>query len=264
MRGSGEGIRFGDFEVDLASGEIYRRGKRIPVQGQPFRVLTVLLERPGQTVTREFLRQALWPGDTFVDFEAGLNTAMRKLRGALADDPDQPRYIETLPRRGYRFIAPLQTSRNSSRSIDSLAVLPFAHEGEDSDIEYLSESITSALIDTLSNNPAFKRVIAHAACQYEGTQWDGKQFDPRELGRVLGVRGLLTGKLTLRAGYLSVTAELVDTSDLRHVWGRNYQRSFPGALRWQDDIASAISDELKLRLSPRLKRARSRHNAAGS
>ena len=96
----GERVRFGNFEVDLVSSEIYRDGQRIQVQEQPFRILAMLLERPGEMVTREALGRALWPGDTFVDFEAGLNTAMRKLRSALADDAEQPAYIETLPRRG--------------------------------------------------------------------------------------------------------------------------------------------------------------------
>lgn len=250
-----ERVSFGNFEVDLVSSEIYRKGKRIQVQEQPFRILSMLLERPGEMVTREALRRALWPGDTFVDFEAGLNTAMRKLRIALADDTDQPRYIETLPRRGYRFIAPLQPARKSSRSIDSLAVLPFAGEGDDSDIEYLSEGITESLIDALSEIPALKRVIARSSVyRYKGTQ-----LDLREVGRALGVRAVLTGKLTLRSGRLSVSVELLDTSDLRHVWGGKYQRSLDEASGLQDDIAGAIAHELKLKLSPRARRIAARN-----
>ncbi len=252
---SGERVRFGNFEVDLVSSEIYRKGKRIQVQEQPFRILAMLLKRPGEMVTREALRLALWPEDTFVDFEAGLNTAMRKLRSALADDAEQPRYVETLPRRGYRFIAPLQPSRKSSRRIDSLAVLPFAGESDDPKIEYLSEGITESLIDALSEIPALKRVIARSSVyRYKGTQ-----LDLREVGRALGVRAVLTGKLRLRADRLAVSAELLDTSDLRHVWGGNYQRSLDQASGLQDDIAGAIADELKLKLSPRPKRAPARH-----
>jgi len=97
--------RFGAFEVDLRAGEVYKHGIRLKLQDQPFQILALLLERPGDVVTREELRQKLWPADTFVDFDTGLNSAIKKLRDALADSAEEPRYIETLPRRGYRFIA---------------------------------------------------------------------------------------------------------------------------------------------------------------
>jgi eukaryotic-like serine/threonine-protein kinase len=97
--------RFGAFEVDLRSGEVYKHGIRLKLQDQPYQVLAVLLEHPGDLVTREELRQKLWAADTFVDFDTGLNSAIKKLRDVLADSAEEPRYIETLPRRGYRFIA---------------------------------------------------------------------------------------------------------------------------------------------------------------
>ncbi len=100
-------VRFATFQVDLRSGELRKQGVKIKVQEQPFRVLTVLLQRPGEVVTREELRNQNWPPDTFVDFENSLNTAINKLRDALGDSADNPRFIETLPRRGYRFIAPV-------------------------------------------------------------------------------------------------------------------------------------------------------------
>jgi DNA-binding winged helix-turn-helix (wHTH) protein/tetratricopeptide (TPR) repeat protein len=98
-------VRFGGFQVDLRSGELHKHSIRLKLQDQPFRVLALLLERPGEMVTREELRQKLWPADTYVDFDSGLNTAIKKLRDVLADSAEEPRYIETLPRRGYRFIA---------------------------------------------------------------------------------------------------------------------------------------------------------------
>src|SRR5437870_12456733 len=100
-------LRFGVFEVDVRAGEVRKHGARIKLQEQPFHVLTVLLQRPGEVVTREELRSQNWPADTFVDFDNSLNTAMNKLREALGDSADSPRFIETLPRRGYRFIAPV-------------------------------------------------------------------------------------------------------------------------------------------------------------
>lgn len=100
-------IRFGNFEADLRAGELRRGGLKIKLAGQPFQVLITLLEKPGQVVTREELHQKLWTQDTFVDFEHGLNKAINKVREALGDDSDNPRFVETLPRRGYRFLAPL-------------------------------------------------------------------------------------------------------------------------------------------------------------
>jgi DNA-binding winged helix-turn-helix (wHTH) protein len=100
--------RFSVFELDLRTGELRKNGMRLRLQEQPFQVLAMLLERPGQLVTRDDLRQKLWPADTFVDFDHGLNTAVNKLREVLADSATSPRYIETLPRRGYRFIYPVE------------------------------------------------------------------------------------------------------------------------------------------------------------
>ena len=99
--------RFGTYEVDVRSGELRKNGAKLKLQEQPFQVLAMLLERPGEVVTREELRQRLWPADTFVDFDHSLNTAINKLRDALGDAAANPRFIETLARRGYRFIAPV-------------------------------------------------------------------------------------------------------------------------------------------------------------
>ena len=103
-------IRFGAFEADLLSGELRKSGIRLKIQDRPFQILVILLEHPGLVVTREQLQKRLWPEDTFVDFEHGLNTAINKLRDALSDEADNPRFIETLPKRGYRFIAPVSGS----------------------------------------------------------------------------------------------------------------------------------------------------------
>ena len=101
-------VRFGAFEADLHSGELRKHGLKIKLQDQPFQVLGLLLERSGEVVTREELRQKLWPAETFVDFDVGLNTAIKRLRDALGDSAETPRFVETLPRRGYRFIAPTE------------------------------------------------------------------------------------------------------------------------------------------------------------
>ncbi len=97
-------VRFDVYALDLRAGELFKTGRKIKFQEQPFRILAMLLEHPGELVTREELRQKLWPQDTFVDFDHSLNTAIKKLRRALGDDAGQPRFVETLPRRGYRFV----------------------------------------------------------------------------------------------------------------------------------------------------------------
>ena len=103
--------RFGTFEVDVRARELRKGGIRIRLQDQPFEILMVMLERPGDVVTREELRQRLWPAGTFVDFEHSLNAAIKRLRAALGDDADNPRFVETLHRRGYRFIAAVESER---------------------------------------------------------------------------------------------------------------------------------------------------------
>ncbi len=118
---SGRIVRFGVYELDLAAGELRKSGAKLRLQEQPFQVLALLLERAGDVVTREELRQKLWPADTFVDFDHSLNTAVNKLRETLGDSASSPRYIETLARRGYRFIAPVQNSAGAS-SVGTAAV----------------------------------------------------------------------------------------------------------------------------------------------
>ncbi len=110
-------VRFGVFTADLAAGELRKNGVRIRLQEQPFQVLAYLLERPGEVVTREELRQKLWPADTFVDFDHSLNTAVNKLREALGDSATSPRYVETLARRGYRFLVPVEPTGSSLRCL---------------------------------------------------------------------------------------------------------------------------------------------------
>ena len=110
-------MRFGTYEVDLRLGELRKNGIRVKLTGQPFQILVILLEHPGDLVTREQLQRRLWPSDTFVDFDSGLNAAINRVREALGDSAENPRFVETLPRRGYRFIAPLIDSRPTSATL---------------------------------------------------------------------------------------------------------------------------------------------------
>jgi len=127
-------MQFDVFTVDARAGELFKRGKKLNVQPQPFQVLVSLLERAGEMITREELRQKIWPADTFVDFEHSLNTAIKKLRQALGDNPRRPKYIETLPRRGYRFRGGVESTgeklRTSAVHVGRLAGKVFALQTE--------------------------------------------------------------------------------------------------------------------------------------
>src|SRR3954462_13222132 len=144
-------VRFASFELDVRSRELRRGDTRIRLQEQPFEILRLMLERPGDVVTREELQQRLWPDGTFVDFEHSLNAAVKRLRAALGDDADNPRFVETLPRRGYRFIASL--GGGPALAIPAiapdfkarLAVLPFANLSGDASQEYFSDGLTEEM-----------------------------------------------------------------------------------------------------------------------
>jgi DNA-binding winged helix-turn-helix (wHTH) protein len=159
-------LRFGSFELDLRSRELRNGSARSRLQEQPFEILRLMLERAGDVVTRDELRQRLWPTGTFVDFEHSLNAAIKRLRAALGDDAEQPRFVETVPRRGYRFIAravDADSARAQERCATAprlrLAVLPFSNLSDDSSQEYFSDGLTEELIAQLG--PAVSRAGRH-------------------------------------------------------------------------------------------------------
>jgi cholera toxin transcriptional activator len=140
--------RFGVFELDLSAGELRKSGVKLRLQGQPLQVLVLLLERAAEVVTREELQQKLWPSDTFVDFDHSLNTAINKVREALGDSASSPRYVETLARRGYRFIAPLQSPI-------------VAHAQDDAAPETGSRAATAGAISPSSPSESLASVALH-------------------------------------------------------------------------------------------------------
>src|SRR3954447_17482964 len=168
-------VRFGAFEVDVQPGELRKDGVKVKFSGQPFKVLAILLELPGEVVTREELQNRLWP-DTFVDVERNLNTAINKIREILGDSAETPRFVETLPRRGYRFIAELERppgaasvdsdvkiasrqtaleaaplcAEDSAHGAASIAVLPFANLSDDKEQEYFSDGLAEEIINALA------------------------------------------------------------------------------------------------------------------
>src|SRR4029079_12840338 len=136
-------VKFGSFELDVRLRELRTGSTRVRLQEQPFEILRLMLEGPGHVVAREQLRQRLWPAGTYVDFEHSLNAAVKRLRAALGDDADNPTFVETLRRRGYRFIADLETGDQALPPTGAtdvrLAVLPFNNLSDDAAQEYFSD-----------------------------------------------------------------------------------------------------------------------------
>ena len=128
-------VRFGIYEVDLRTSELRKQGRKIKLQEQPCRILGILLEQPGEVATREELRRRLWSDDTFVDFDHSLNTAIMRLREALGDSSENPRFIETLPRHGYRFIAPVEEVAGSEQSKKDENAVNSAPESQPPEVE---------------------------------------------------------------------------------------------------------------------------------
>lgn len=143
-------LRFDVFMVDVRAGELYKSGHKVKLQEQPFRILAMLLEQPGQVVTREELRERLWPEDTFVDFDHSLNTAVKKLRQALNDEADKPRFIETLPKRGYRFIGPAVESLATPRPASGAEVVPREDKEAETQASSSGEFVAAAPGDRIS------------------------------------------------------------------------------------------------------------------
>src|ERR1700736_1724155 len=157
-------IQFGVFEVDQRAGELRRNGARVKLQEQPFQILALLLERPGEVVTREELQSKLWPADTFVDFDHSLNAAIRRLRDALGDSADGPRFVETVARRGYRFIAPV--IHPTRAGVESTAAVQ--HSDQESEPLAVRETVPRVLISEHRRHK-WRAGIAIAAVLIAGT-----------------------------------------------------------------------------------------------
>src|SRR5262249_47231335 len=144
-------LRFGAFELHLSSGELRRHGDLVKLPPQPFKVLETLVRRGGDVVTRGEIREQVWRSDTFVDFDQGLNFCIRQIREALGDSAESPQYIETLPRRGYRFLAPVGSADTERpESPTRLIVLPFRMLRPDAETDFLAFSLPDALTNSLS------------------------------------------------------------------------------------------------------------------
>ena len=238
--------RFGTFEVDLRARELRKGGIRIRLQDQPFEILAVLIERPGDIVTREELRERLWPAGTFVDFEHSLNAAIKRLRSALGDDADNPRFVETLHRRGYRFIAAVEAEGQPVRNLHvvrppvkpvadnfavRLIVLPFANMSNDPTQEYFSDGLTEEMITQIGRLcPGRLGVIARTSSML----FKRSAKSASEIGRELSADYLLEGSVRGDGDRVRITAQLIDTRTEVHLWVETYDRSLGETLERAD------------------------------
>lgn len=230
----------------MRAGELRKQGAKIKLQEQPLRILEMLLAHPGQLVTREELRGRLWPSDTFVDFDHGLNKAINKLREALGDSADSPRFIETLAKRGYRFLGDLGDLKGDSGRIRSLLVLPLENLSRDPEQEYFADGLTEALITNLARISSLRVLSRTTAMCYR----DAHKPLP-EIARELSVDGIVEGTV-LRAGdRVRISAQLVHGPTDAHLWAESYDRDLRDALALQSEVAQAIARQVEAKVTPR-------------
>ena len=281
-------LRFGIFEVDLASGELRKQGVRIKLQEQPFQALVALIERPGEVLTREELQKRLWPGDTVVDFDRGLNKAINRLREAVGDDADHPRFIETLPQRGYRFLAHVESAAPTPAAPHpppdnapgvwrrrwltmggALIVVVLLAAG----LRLLRstarpiESIAVLPLENLSGNPDQEYFSDGMTDELIGEiarigslrvisrtsimQYKrGARKSLPAIARELNVDAIVEGTVSQSGRKVRITAQLIRASDDRHLWSEKYERDLADVLALQGEVARAIASQIEIKLTP--------------
>jgi len=237
-------VRFGEFELDQDTGELRRKGAKVRLQEQPLQVLQILLEHPGGLIPREELQRRIWPSDTFVDFDHGINNAIKRLREALGDTAETPRYIETLPRRGYRFMGTINALTEAvGQSIRSIAVLPFLNLSADPENEFFCDGTTEEIISALSRIQKL-----HVVARTSAFAFKGKHVDVRTVGQQLNVQTILEGSIRKLGDRLRITAQLANAADGYHLWSQTYDREMKDVFTVQQEIADSIAQHLELSL----------------
>lgn len=259
-------VRFGPFEADLEAGELRRDGTLLPLQDLPFRLLAALVEQPGQVVTRADLTARVWGSETYVDSVAGLNTAVAKLRAALDDDPELPVYVETVPKRGYRFIAKVEgvgeTRKGSRRTVAwvaaalalavvggfalierqeqrkkaRVAVVLFDNETEQPALSRLAQGLTDATVFGLTAEPRLA-VIGNAAV----LRTERPFRDVAAIRDALEADFIVIGQVQTVDGVVIVRAHLIHAPDLAHVWVDTVEGTARGEAELLSTVAARIT-----------------------
>jgi TolB-like protein/DNA-binding winged helix-turn-helix (wHTH) protein/Tfp pilus assembly protein PilF len=281
---------FGVFEADFRAGELRKSGVKVKLHAQPLAVLKILLERPGEIVSREELQQELWGNNTFVDFEHGINKSINKLREALTDSADTPRYIETLPRRGYRFIAPVNfptpalelvpPAKSKSKLhfalwaagaavLLAVGIYWFGFWNRASRAPALGKAMLVVLpFENLSGDDSedyfadglTEEMIAQLGqlqpmhlgviARTSAMRYKHTQESVAQIGHELGVNYLLEGSVRLAGQRVRITAQLIQTGDQTHLWAESYETPLTDILKVQREIAERITSSLRLELLP--------------
>jgi adenylate cyclase len=236
---SGRRVCFGPFEIDEKTGELRKDGTKIHLQEQPRQILQILLEHPGELVARDELRKRVWPTDTFVDFDHGINNAIKRLRESLGDTGETPRYVETLPRRGYRFLHAVATTRPEV----SIAVLPFLSLSADPENEIFADGMCEEIISSLAQLKNLQVTARTSSFAFKG-----KHVDLRVIGEQLNVRTVLEGSVRKLGNRLRITSQLVNAADGYHLWSETYDREMKDVFAIQEEIAKSIAQRLEVTL----------------
>ena len=241
-------VRFESYELDIRSRELRRGTELVRLQAQPFEILVMMLERPGAIVTREEFVERLWPHGTFVDFEHSLNAAVKRLRAALGDDTDSPRFIETLPRRGYRFIAPFNGGDGPSARAarPRVAVLPFTDDGVEIAREF-SDGLTD---ETMLQLGRLEGRGVDIVARSSSFAFRGGACLARDIGATLRADYLLEGSVRRQGERARIAAWLIETFGETQVWTDVYDRCLTDALSVQTDVASRIAGALASEIRP--------------
>ena len=284
--GNGPIYRFDDFEVDVPAHELRRQGVRIRLQQQPFQVLLVLLEQAGKAVSRDAIRRQVWPSSVFVDFDHGLNNAIARLRDVLGDAAATPRFIETVPRIGYRFLASVVTSHPATASgappvrrhgwlagaaaviaallLALLLYREYAAPGPASETVALAPSIAVLPFASFGSEPENEQfadglteeLVAKLAgirglkvvARSSSFRYKGKSEPAGAIGKALQVNHFLEGSVRQSEGRLRITAQLIDARNDSHVWSQTFDRAAGDIFEIQEEIAIAVADALKVSL----------------
>ena len=242
-------VSFGPYRVDLRSGQLYKGAERIVLQGQSFRLLEGLLERPGEVLGREELRARLWPSDTHVDFEHSINAAVRRLRRALGDSADAPRYIETLHRRGYRFVGAVPIAHDGRRIVTSprmrLAVLPFAPIASLPESDGFTDGLTEETIAQITHRCAPSIAVMSRVAVRQLSYAPGPIEAVRD---TLQVDYVVEGRVRHAGNRVRITIQLIDAADATHIWADAYERDRADSLSVQKDVAQSIAEAVATRL----------------
>ncbi len=227
-------MSFGEFELDLDAGMLRKSGRTLKLRPQPMRVLCLLVGHAGRLVSREEIRRHLWGESTFVDYDVGVDSCVNRIRMALRDKAQVPRYVETLPRQGYRFIAPVKRERAFAEPM--LAVLPFANLNGDPARDYFADGVTDALITELARIPAVRVISRQSVLHLKGSS---RKLE--EIARELGVDGVVEGAALHEGNRVRLTAQLILTEPERHVWAQSYDCDLSAVLSTQREAARAVA-----------------------